>query len=319
MRTLNQVIPFAGGLEFGGQGAAHRVLTLAQHALGAAKEGMAAAIVLEPALRGLLFSVTHPKADPVAAGQHLLSAQDVFTAQGHLDQAKVYWDAVVQDRTHITAADLESLHNAQVTQLVAKLDTLMPQATNGLGLASALLDWAPRIMGLSGPVHILLFDMDTDELRATGGFLGNYADLVMDGGALTSGVHLHDVYTFDCPNQVCPLRPVPDEYSWFKIAGSHFGMRDSNLDPDFPTSAGMAEHLYEQQGGPPADMVVAITPAVIEGILRALGPITAPKFGVTVTADTLRDQIHYYHQNPQIALNLGISAVRAGHQHRQGL
>jgi len=312
VRALNALIPFNGGLEFGGQGATHRVLTLSQHALAAAREGTAAALILEPALQGLIFSVTHPNTSAVAAGHHLLTAQDVFDAQGHLDQAATYWAAVVEDRKHLTAADLQSLHNPQVTRLVAKLDTLMPAATNGFALASALLDWAPHIMGLTGPAHILLFDMDTDELRATGGFLGNYADLVMNGGALTSGVHLHDVYPLDCPNGSCPYRPVPEEYSWFKIAGANFGVRDANLNPDFPTAAGLAEHLYEEQGGPPADMVVAITPAVIEGILRALGPIAVPRFGVTVTADTLRDQIHYYHQNPQIAQRLGISASTLG-------
>jgi Protein of unknown function (DUF4012) len=312
VRTLNALLPFNGGLEFGGQGAAHRVLTLSQHALGAATEGAAAAVILAPALQGLIFSVTRPNVNPVANGQHLLDGQDVLIAQSHLDQAQKYWAAAVQDRKSVTSADLESLHNAQVSQLVARFDALAPDATKGLGLASALLDWAPHIMGLAGPAHILLFDMDTDELRATGGFLGNYADLVMNGGALTSGVHLHDVYTLDCPNGVCPLRLVPEEYSWFKIAGSHFGVRDSNLNPDFPTAAGLAERLYEEQGGPPADMVVAITPAVIEGIMRALGPIRVARFGVTVTADTMRSQIHYYHQNPQIAQSLGISPTALG-------
>jgi hypothetical protein len=312
VQALNELIPFNGGLEFGGQGALHRVLTLSQHALAAASEGTAAALILEPALQGLLFSVTHPNTSAVAAGHHLLTAQDVFNAQGHLDQATTHWAAVVEDRKHLTAADIQSIDNPQVTRLVAKLDTLIPAATNGIGLASALLDWAPHIMGVTGPAHILLFDMDTDELRPTGGFLGNYADLVLNGGALTSGVHLHDVYTLDCPNGSCPNRAVPEEFSWFKIAGTSFGVRDANLNPDFPTAAGLAEHLYEEQGGPPADMVVAITPAVIEGILRALGPIAVPRFGVTVTADTLRDQIHYYHQNPQIARRLGISPSSLG-------
>jgi hypothetical protein len=312
VRSLNELIPFNGALEVGGQGSAHRVLTLGQHALDAAQEGTAAAIILQPALQGLVYSATHSQANPVASGQHLLTPNDVLVAQSHLDQAKVFWAAVVEDRKSISDADLESMHNPQMTALVRKLDALLPVATSGFELASALLDWAPHIMGLFGPAHILLFDMDTDELRATGGFLGNYADLVMNGGALTSGIHLHDIYTLDCPNQVCPLRPVPDAYSWFKIAGATFGVRDSNLNPDFPTAAGLAEHLYEMEGGPPSDIVVAITPDVVEGVLRALGPTNEPHFGVTVTAETLRSQIHFYHQNPQIATRLGISASALG-------
>jgi hypothetical protein len=46
--------------------------------------------------------------------------------------------------------------------------------------------------------------------------------------------------------------------------------------------------------------------------MRALGPVTVPYYGVTVTADTLRNQIHYYHQNPQIAQSLGISPSALG-------
>ena len=312
VQSLNGIIPYNGALEFGGQGAAHRVLALSQHALGAAHEAIGVAITLQPALQGLMFSVTHPQVDPVANGQRLVTPQNVFTAQGYLDRAQAYWAAALEDRKSISDSDLASLHSPQITALVRKLDAIAPTVTNGLTLASAVLDWMPRIMGLSGTSHILLFDMDTDELRATGGFLGNYADLVMNGGALTSGVHLHDVYTLDCPNGVCPFRPVPDEYSWFKVAGSQFGMRDSNLNPDFPTAASLAAHLYETEGGPPVDMVVAITPAVVEGILRDLGPIRVPRFDVTVTADTMRSQIHYYHQNPQIARNLGISASALG-------
>jgi O-antigen ligase len=312
VESLNGVIPFNGALDFGGQGAAHRALTLSKHALDAAQEAVGAAIILQPALQALAFSATHPQVSSVSSGQRLMTPEDVFTAQGHLDQAQAYWAATMAARRSLSEADLASLHSPQITALVRKLDAITPSVTNGIALASAVLDWTPSLMGMSAPSHVLLFDVDTDELRATGGFLGNYADLVMNGGALTSGIHLHDVYTLDCPNEVCPLRSVPDEFSWFKLAGSHFGLRDSNLNPDFPTAAGLAAQLYEAEGGAPVNLVVAITPAVVEGILRVLGPIRVPRFDVTVSADTMRSQIHYYHQNPQIARNLGISASALG-------
>jgi hypothetical protein len=312
LRTLDSLIPLQGQLDVGGLGAAHRVLRLGSDALVSVQEGITAATVLQPALQGFMYSLTHSQADLQAHGDHVLTLQDVHVAQRHLALAKNAWSNVRKDRLAISSGDLQSLHNAQVTRLVQKLDTLAPSVASGFNLASAVLDWSPRALGLSGPIHFLLFDMDSDELRATGGFQGNYADLTVSGGALTSGVHLHDIYTLDCPNQDCPPRPVPAEYSWFPLADGLFGVRDANLNPDFPTSAGLTAHLYELEAGHSVDAVIAITPAVVEGIMRAVGPVQVNPFGVTVTADNLRNLLHFYHQNPQIAEGLGISASALG-------
>jgi hypothetical protein len=53
-----------------------------------------------------------------------------------------------------------------------------------------------------------------------------------------------------------------------------------------------------------------VTPAIVESVLRVIGPITVPGFNVQVTADNLRSKLHYYHQNAQIATALGISPTK---------
>ncbi|HEV2238683.1 MAG TPA: DUF4012 domain-containing protein [Ktedonobacterales bacterium] len=306
LRQLDGLLPLNGLISFGPEAAAHHVLRLGIDALQMAEAGSSAIETLQPPLQALVFSVTHPPATPLPAGLRYLTADDVSSAQADLQTATIAWSYVEHDRAALTAADLRSLNMPQITKFIGQLDANTTRLTTALSFASALLDWSPHALGLQGPVHYLLLNMDTDELRATGGFLGNYADLTLNGGALTSGIHFHDTYTLDCPNQACPARPVPAGYGWFTIAGNTFGMRDANLDPDFPTAAGMIAQMYQTEGGPKVDGVFAVTPALIEGLLRAIGGVDVPRFNVRVTADNLRDTLHYYHQNAQIAESLGI-------------
>jgi len=312
LKQLDSLLPLGGTLNVGPIVPAHRVLQLGIHGMEVAQNAAAAAIVLEPPLQALLYSVTHEKMSSLPPGAHLLTTSDVYQAQFYLDNAKAAWQQVLTDRAAITPEDLRTLQMEQVTKFVQRLDASAASITHGMDIASAMLDWSPFALGLQGSVHYLLLNMDTDELRATGGFLGNYADLEVKGGALVSGIHFHDVYTLDCPNNTCPEHPVPPQYSWFTLAGSQFGMRDANLDPDFPTSAGLITQLYQQESGHRVEGVVAVTPAIVESVLRVIGPITVPGFNVRVTADNLRSKLHYYHQNAQIAQSLGISPTKLG-------
>jgi hypothetical protein len=312
LKQLDELLPLGGNLNVGPIVPAHRVLQLGIHAMEVAQNAAAAAIVLEPPLQALLYSMTHEKMTSLPPGAHLLTTTDVHQAQFYLDNAKAAWQQVLTDRAAITPSDLRTLQMDQVTRFVQRLDAGAANITHGMDIASAMLDWSPFALGLQGPVHYLLLNMDTDELRATGGFLGNYADLEVKGGALVSGIHFHDVYTLDCPNNACPDRSVPSQYSWFTLAGSQFGMRDANLDPDFPTSAGLVAQLYQKESGQRVEGVIAVTPAIVESVLRVIGQITVPVFNVQVTADNLRSKLHYYHQNAQIATSLGISPTKLG-------
>lgn len=316
LQTLDSLIPFSGQLDVGGLGAYHRVLRLASDALTSVQEGLVVANLLLPPLQGFIYSMTHAKPSATGHDHPLLTMQDVREAQHHMALAEQAWNNVLVDRKAISPGDLAVIHNPQVNAVISTLDARAPSVAAGFDLASALLDWSPRLFGLTGPIHFVLFNMDSDELRATGGFLGNYADLTVSGGALTSGIHLHDIYTLDCPSTNnsfgCPERQIPSEYSWFPLGDGHFGVRDSNLNPDFPTSAGLAAHLYEVEGKPRVDGVIALTPDVVEGVLRSLGPVVVKPFNVTVTADNLRNLIHYYHQNPQIGQQLGVSPSALG-------
>jgi len=238
--------------------------------------------------------------------------RDVTAAQHALATVALDWSQALAERPDISSAALQTLGDPRLGKLLARFDSAAPLVTQGIALASAALDWSPKALGLLGPDHTLLFDMDTDELRPTGGFLGAYADLTFSQGTLASGIHLHDIYTLDCPNTVCRPRQIPALYSWFPLSNTVFGLRDSNLNPDFATFAGLASQLYQQDTGTRVDAVVAITPAIIADALQVTGPITVPQFNVRVTAENMNATIHYYHQHPEITARLGVNYKALG-------
>jgi hypothetical protein len=281
----------------------YHTISLGRDVVGAALAGLRAEQTLSPALSALVGSVTH---NTTTTGRPM-TLEDVTHGQQALAVIINDWAAAQADRQAISPGALRSLGDPRLDKILTTFDKYAPMVTVGINMASAALDWSPAALGLTQQFNILLFNMDTDELRATGGFLGNYAQITLSRGVVTSGIHLHDIYTLDCPNSVCQKRALPPGYSWFPLAQGEFGLRDSNLNPDFPTAGGLAASLYQQMTGERIDVVVAITPAIIEDIMRVTGPLTVPQFHVTVTADTLAATIHYYHQNPSLTTRLGVN------------
>ena len=84
----------------------------------------------------------------------------------------------------------------------------------------------------------------------------------------------------------------PATYPWWPFRG--FGLRDSNLSPDFPTSAQLSLHQLALEGGPDAQGVVAVTAPVIAKTLEVIGPIEVPEYHETVTAQNMESLVRLY-------------------------
>ncbi|MDQ6644335.1 MAG: DUF4012 domain-containing protein, partial [Chloroflexota bacterium] len=90
-------------------------------------------------------------------------------------------------------------------------------------------------------------------------------------------------------------RTAPPGYSWMNFG--NWGVRDSNLSGDFPSTARMTMQLYQDEGGGPVDGDIAFTPRLIGHILDVIGPIKVPGYNETITSQNLEERLHYYQQD----------------------
>ena len=180
----------------------------------------------------------------------------------------------------------------QLTQLLQAL----PQAQADLSQVRDLLGAAGWMLGVDAPRTFLVQTMDRAELRPTGGFTGQYGELAIKGGRVAP-FSLRDISLIEYTDNSPTLGLLaPSQYrSWWPFA--NWGLRDSNLSADFPTSAQIAITKYKQETGHAVDGVMIFTPFLIEHILDVIGPIQVPGYNDTITAQNIEERLHYYQQD----------------------
>lgn len=136
-----------------------------------------------------------------------------------------------------------------------------------------------ELLGGNGPRKYLFLLQNNHEARATGGFIGTYALLDVQGGAVRK-FFVDGIFNPDgqLRENIVPPKPIQ------KISAG-WSLHDSNWFPDFPMSAEKAIFFYEKTGGPTVDGVIALTPTVMRKLLAVTGPITLLQYGLTVDAD----------------------------------
>ncbi|HTK08410.1 MAG TPA: DUF4012 domain-containing protein [Ktedonobacteraceae bacterium] len=224
-----------------------------------------------------------------------------------LDQSIVYILPLLNDvavQSHNLSLDtlpLSSNQRDEFNQLVQFLPTAQADLTMAHNLMGAL-GW---ILGVGQPRHFLVQTMDRAELRPTGGFTGQYGELDINGGRLAP-LTLKDIGALEDFNPNSPVQGnlAPSAYrSWWPFA--NWGLRDSNLSADFPTSARMAMNLYKLELNQQVDGVVYFSPFLISRMLQVIGPLQITKYQDTVTAQNLEERLHYYQLD-----NAGIRKIK---------
>jgi len=155
---------------------------------------------------------------------------------------------------------------------------------NSLDKAIPLSQILPSVSGYpKKAVYLVLFE-NSDELRPTGGFLGNYGILEVNNGDIIS-FNTHDTYHMDMPvkdklniEPPLPLQKYMGLKKWY--------LRDSNWSPDWALSAKNIETFYKKENdlligknkinnyNGKFDGIIAITPKFITSLINITGPIS---------------------------------------------
>ncbi len=175
----------------------------------------------------------------------------------------------------LSPADVERFHSFR-----ERLESLHRGLGAYLDSHAVLLE----LLGSSKDRQYLFLFQNNRELRPTGGFIGSFALVDVSRGEVRR-VQVDTMYNPDGQLKDFLVPPIP-----LKKITDRWYARDANWFADFRQSARKVAHLFERSGGPTVDGVLAVTPRVLEGMLRLTGPIAMPDYGVTVTADTVVDE-----------------------------
>lgn len=198
----------------------------------------------------------------------------------------------IQAQTPSLSLDILPISATQRDQIMQAIQ-LLPLAVTDMTQAHDLMDAMGWILGVGQPRTFLVQTMDRAELRATGGFTGQFGELSLNGGRM-SPFKLQNIALFEYGDNVPNLgKSPPATYtSWWPIA--NWGLRDSNLSADFPTSARTAIDTYKYEFKHQVDGVIVFSPFLISRVIAATGPIYVPEYNETITAQNFESRLHYY-------------------------
>ena len=145
-------------------------------------------------------------------------------------------------------------------------------------LQAALL--APQALGSPTPQRYLLLAQKSDELRPTGGFIGNVAFVTLANGEARDLTYLRS-YLVEDPTR--PRVPAPPPFRRYQDMRD-WNLRDANWHPDFRLSADEIQRFLALNGVDPVDGVLAFDQQALGILLAAIGPIEVPGHDVRVTS-----------------------------------
>jgi hypothetical protein len=283
-----------------------------------AVEGTQAGVLACDALRTLVVGMRNPLG--TTGG---LTSADMSQITSDMDQIQALYTQMAPQIQSLTPSDLALAPTLWPT--VSGLQARLPEVTQLVNDLDGAAHELPQLLGVGKPATYLVLVLDSSELRPTGGFIGNFGALTLDSGRLDPGFHISDITLIDSSVKFSSARyqqfiPIPSSYGWLRAVfadpnGASWSLRDSNLDPNYPTAAQYALQLYPKllpdaqknlraQGSTlqlydPAKSgqfagVITLSLGLFEQALRITGPISVPRFHETITADNFVSKIHSY-------------------------
>ncbi|TAK04091.1 DUF4012 domain-containing protein [Patescibacteria group bacterium] len=159
----------------------------------------------------------------------------------------------------------------------------LPVLASGLAELLENADLALTALGADGAKRYVLVFQNDAELRATGGFMGSFAEVELAEGRIVR-MHVPGGGTYDVRGMMRRFLSAPGPLT---LLSARWEFQDANWFPDFPTSARQIIQFYEEAGGTSVDGVVAVNASLLPDLLEVMGEVEMPGYARTVTADNV--------------------------------
>jgi hypothetical protein len=140
-----------------------------------------------------------------------------------------------------------------------------------------------------GEVNYIVIFQNTLELRPTGGFIGNFAELTLENGKIKD----YNIYNTNVFDYGKPGIEAPEPYK--RMLGiQEMQLRDANWAPNFPTTAQQIVDLYQLEGGT-KDIagVIAVNASVLPEIIKITGPVSIDSMEEELNSENILLALQY--------------------------
>lgn len=170
---------------------------------------------------------------------------------------------------------------ADYTMKVATLKAQAPSIAASMQEFLTLVNTFATMLGGNGKMRYLAVFQNNTEIRPTGGFIGSFAQIDVDDGAIAA-MSVPGGGSYAMQGQLQAFVEAPEPLS---LINPRWEFQDANWFPDFPSSAAKLQWFYERSGGPSTDGVLAVNANFLVELLGVLGPVDMPKYGRTIDAE----------------------------------
>ena len=198
-----------------------------------------------------------------------------------------------QNNLRLAEAEMKQVNLGRFPERVnsysANLSLLSENITNLVALTSSL----DELLGLKEKRNYLVLFQNSNELRATGGFIGSYASLTFENGKIAD-LLIDDVYNPDGQIDLREIKEVPPEPIQKYLQEEVLHIRNANWDPDFATSSETIKNLFFKIDGREYDGVIAVDLYFVENLLRITGPIYLTAYNEEINADNVYERAQFH-------------------------
>lgn len=203
--------------------------------------------------------------DEVSASQALGVTDRLAVMVAYTEEALPEMERASQAAKQVDPEMVPEDMREKVEQMLSLLPILSASFAEVITHADAL----GTLLGAEGKRTYMVVFQNNTELRPTGGFMGSFAEVSFESGAMTD-MRIPGGGTYDVQGQLREFVAAPGP---LQLLRARWEFQDANWFPDFPTSARKMLWFYQNAGGPSVDGVLAINASVLEEMLVVLGPI----------------------------------------------
>ncbi|MPY95964.1 MAG: DUF4012 domain-containing protein [Acidimicrobiia bacterium] len=192
--------------------------------------------------------------------------------------------ATLQSEQAVLAAIERAYLVGPLRRAMGELEGRLARATISAEMAAMAAEVVPAIFGADGPRRYFVAVQNNAELRATGGLIGNFGELVADGGRVRLERFERIGALIERGADVWPIDAGPEFLARYERFDVDRTWQSVNLSPDFPTVGRVITSAYPASGGRPVDGVIAIDPVGLAALLSITGPVEVAGWPVPLSA-----------------------------------